>query len=166
MAPLTPHQAAEAIYAILPHALTGGTLEDYGIEASPEQRQQITREVLAVNLYWVRSAFQAVLPKTDRERAFSALKDRILQGWATELELDGQDAQGFFVEAEERRQTYDRIIQEGGSPVAVFTECAAIMESAGAVRSEDSQKILALLIDLIPVEQIGETVEDLQLAGP
>jgi hypothetical protein len=95
-----------------------------------------------------------------------ALHDRILQGWTTELGLEGQAAQVFFKEAEERRQTYDQIVQEGGSPVAVFTECAAILESAWAVKSEDRQKILALLVDLIPVDQIGELVEDWQLTGP
>lgn len=166
MALITPNQAAESLYAILPHALAGGTLEEYGIEATPEQVQQITQEVLAVNLYWVQSALQAVLTKGDRDRVLGALYDRILQGWMTELGLDGQDAQAFFKEAEGRRQTYDQIIQEGGSPVAIFAECTAILESTWAVKSEDRQKILALLIDLIPVDPIGELVEDFQLAGP
>ncbi len=166
MALLTPNQAAESLFAILPHVLTRGTLEEYGIKATPEQAQQITQEMLAVNLYWVQSALQAVLTKTDRERVLGAFYDLLLQNWTTELGLDGQDAQTFFEGAEERRQTYDQIIQEGGSPVAVFTECAAILEAAWTVRSEDRQKILALLIDLIPVDQIGELVGEWQLAGP
>jgi hypothetical protein len=167
MALLTPSQAAESLFAILPHDLAGGQLEEYGIEAESEQAQEITREVLALNLYWVQSALQAVRTKAaDKERVLGALRDRILHGWTTEFGLDGQDAQAFFQQAEERRQAYDQIVQEGGGPVAVFTECAAILESASAVKSEDRRKILALLIDLIPVDQIGELVGDWRLAGP
>lgn len=160
-----PHaQAADMLYAILPHAFTQTALEEYGIDATPEQAQQVTRELLSVNLYWVQSALQTVLIKADWERVFQALCERILSAWQTELGLDGQDAQGYFEEVEERRQAYDRIVQEGGAPVAVFTECAEILETAWAVRSEDRPKILALLIDLIPVDEIGEVVDGLDLA--
>ncbi|MGH7167619.1 MAG: hypothetical protein ACREII_03725, partial [Nitrospiraceae bacterium] len=58
---------------------------------------------------------------------------------------------------------YDRVIQEGGTPVMVFTESASILESVGTVQPEDRQKILALLIDLIPVDPIGEQVAELDL---
>ena len=71
--------------------------------------------------------------------------------------------QQYFEEMEGRRSTYDRVVQEGGTPVMVFTESASILESVGTVQPEDRQKILALLIDLIPVDPIGEQVAELDL---
>ncbi|MBM4123368.1 MAG: hypothetical protein FJ246_00195 [Nitrospira sp.] len=157
--PQTPAQAAQALYAILPHAMTQAALEEYGIDAAPEQAQQITRELLSVNLYWVQSALQMVLTKTASERVLLALREHLRSVWETDLGLNGQDVQGYFEEAEERRHTYDLIVQEGGAPVAVFTECAGILESAWALRAEDRSKALALFIDLVPVDEIGEVLE-------
>ena len=74
--------------------------------------------------------------------------------------MEGHEPQQYFQEAEERRQAYDQIVQESGSPIAVMTETASILESDGAVTAEDYQKLLALLIDVVPVEGIGETVQE------
>jgi hypothetical protein len=161
--PQTPTQAAEALFAMLPHALSRETLEEYGIEATPEQTQQITREMLSVSLYWAHAALKTSLSRRDMERIFGALQQRILQAWNSDLGLDGHDPQAFFVEAEGRRKTYDAIVQDGGSPVAVMTETAAILESDSAVRPEDQQKVLALFLDLVPVDGIGVEVQQIGL---
>ena len=66
-------------------------------------------------------------------------------------------------ELEGRRSIYDGVVREGGTPVMVSAEAASILESGGAVPSEDRQKILALLLDLVPVDPIGELVAELNL---
>ena len=48
-----------------------------------------------------------------------------------------------------------------GAMTRVFAEAASILESGWAVPSEDRQKILALLLDLVPVDPIGELVAEL-----
>jgi len=45
--------------------------------------------------------------------------------------------------------------------VAVATEAAAIMEQTGAIRTEDRQRALALLIDEIPVDELGELAQNI-----
>ncbi len=161
--PHTPAQAAAALYAMIPHALSRATLEEYGIDATPEQAQQITREVLSLSLFWVYSALQVTLSKTSKERVFGELRQCIFKIWESDLGQRGHDVQQYFEEMEGRRSAYDRVIQEGGTPVMVFTESASILESVGTVQPEDRQKILALLIDLIPVDPIGEQVAELDL---
>lgn len=161
--PKTPFQAAEALYAIIPHAVPRATLEEYGMDTTTDQARQITREVLSLSLFWVRSALQVVLPKTSKERVLGELRQCLVKSWQSELGQEGHDVEEYFEEMEGRRSTYDGVVQEGGTPVMVFTEAAAILESGGAVPSEDRQKILALLLDLIPVDPIGELVAELNL---
>lgn len=158
--PQTPAQAADVLYAILRSTRSSATLEDYGIHATPEQARQITRELLSVNLYWIRSALDVSLPKVEADGIMDALRQRLVTVWTSELGLEGHEPQPYFGEAEERRQAYDRIAQEGGSPIDVMTETASLLESDGAVAAEDYQKLLALLIDVVPVEGIGEAVQE------
>lgn len=158
--PQSPAQAADALYTILPHALTRATLEEYGIDATPEQARQITREILSVNLYWIRSALDVSLSKEDAERIYGALRERLVGVWTSELGLEGYEPEQYFEEVQTRRQIYDQIARESGPPIAVLKETASLLEADGAISAEDYQKILALLIDIVPVEGIGETVQE------
>jgi hypothetical protein len=161
--PQTAQEAAESLFAMLPLPVSPATAGDYGIEAAPEQIQQITREMLSLNLFWLHQALTTVLSKPDGDRVFNELCRCVQAHWSTTLGLEGHDEQDYLKEADSRRQVYGRISREGGSPVAVFTETVEILESAWAIRTEDRQKILALLLDTIPVEEIGEMVESLDL---
>lgn len=161
--PQTAQQAAESVFTLFPFPLAQATLEEYGVEATGEQSQMITREVLSLNLFWAHHALMSVLSNAEGERVFDELCRYVRAAWETMLGLDRPSLAGYFEEAAERRALYDQIVQEGGSPIAVFTETTALVESDGAIRPEDGQKFLALLIDLIPVDAIGETVEGLDL---
>ncbi|MBI4401186.1 MAG: hypothetical protein HY581_06105 [Nitrospirae bacterium] len=161
--PLTPWQAAEAIYGLIPHAVSPATLEDYGIDATPEQAQQITRELLSLGLFWARWALRAALSEQDRKRVFGELRQCLVNKWSSELGQQGQDVQQFFEEVEARGRAYDQVMEEGASPVAIATEAAALAEADGVVRLEDRQKLLALFIDLVPVDELGEMATELSL---
>ena len=159
----TPILAAEALFRIMPRALSPGTLEEYGIEASREQTQQITREILSLSLFWARWALRTHVSARDVTRVFDEFRPCILRNWETSLGQAGQDSQRYFDDMEERHLDYDEIIKEGGTPVAVATEAAAIMEQTGAIRAEDRERALALLIDQIPVDELGELAQDIKL---
>ena len=161
----TPQEAAEALYAAIPHALSRAMLEDYGIEATIEQARQITQELLSLNLFWIRCALEAVLPPKLRELVLGELRGRILSGWGSDLALDGLDAQRYFQEAEERRRIYAQAMQEGASPVMIATETAAILGANSAVQPEDRVKVVALVTDLVPVDELGELVDQIRLVG-
>lgn len=159
----TPGQAAEALFHIMPRAVSLSRLEEYGMEASREQVQQITREILTLSLFWARWALRTHVSVKDATRVFDEFQQCVLRNWETDLGQTGQDAQRYFDEMEERHLTYDEIIREGGAPVAVATEAAAIMEQTGAIRTEDRQRVLALLIDEIPVDELGELAQNIKL---
>jgi hypothetical protein len=159
----TPKQVAETLYAMMPHALSRGTLEEYGIEARPHQAAQITKEVLSLNLFWIESALEAHLTTLGRERVLQELHQLITSSWAKDFSLEGSHLENCTAESKARQHAYAAIVQEGGSPISVFTETAAYLDSNGAVQSDDQKKVLALLIDVVPVDSYGEVVEDIEL---
>ena len=159
----TPQEAAEALYAAVPHALSRAMLEDYGIEATIEQARQITQELLSLNLFWIGCALEAVLPPKPRELVLSELRGRILSGWVSDLAWDGLEAGPYFQEAEERRRIYAQAMQEDASPMMIATETATILVADSAVQPEDRNKILALVVDLVPVDELGQLAEQIEL---
>lgn len=159
----SPAEAAEVLYARIPHALTSAQLEEYGIQAGADQVRQFTREILALTLYWIWSALDSVFTARRRDRVFAALQERIRAGWDSELNLKGHDVEQFFEELRERLATYTRVMEEERTPVGVCAEAARMLAWSRAVPSEDRQKVLALLVDLIPVDEIGEVAGDLDL---
>ncbi len=160
----SPADAAELLYGQIPHALTSAQLEEYGIEAEPDQVRQFTREILSLNLYWMWSALDSVMTVKRRDRVFAELLQRIRAGWESELDLPGHEVDRYADQVKERVATYMRAMEDDGTPVGVLSETARILSWGGVVRPEDHQKILAFLLDLVPVDEIGEAVGDLNLA--
>jgi hypothetical protein len=160
---LTPTQAAQSFFAAIPHALTPAALEEYGIEATHEAAQQITRELLLLNLFWAHSAVHVSLSPKDASRIMAALRECIRRHWDTTLALKGHEIESFMTEMEDRRATYEQIVREGGSPIAVSTEFGARLATASVVRDEDRPKLLALIVDLVPVDELGEMAGEMLL---
>jgi hypothetical protein len=159
----SPREVAESLYAAMPHGMSLDLLSEYGLEISPEQARHITRELLSLNLYWVHTALQSNLRQDDVERIWTKLEQRIQLEWK-ESHLQGHEHAAVFEEAKNKRAAYDQIVQEGGSPIAVFGESAASLEFSGTIETGDRQKLLALFIDLVPVDTFGELMDSLELA--
>ena len=159
----TPQDAAETLFGAIPHAVTPAMLEEYGIEAAPDQAQQITQEVLSLSLFRIRWALQAALPPRQREQVLDALHQRIRAGWSADLTLDGVDPNEYFATATERRRVYDQVMEKGAGPVEMANEVAALLASNSAVQPEDRSKALGLIIDLVPDEELVELAEGIRL---
>jgi hypothetical protein len=158
----TPREAADLVYTAIPHSITPDLLSDYGLEVTPDQARHIAQELLSLNLYWIGSALQANLRPEEVGRIKNELKQRIEQGWR-ELGMQGSEPSAVFTEAKVREANYHQIIQEGGSPISVFGQSAQSLEFEGAVEAGQHQKLLALFIDLVPVDTFGELLDSLEL---
>lgn len=159
----TPRQFAEALYALMPRALSPAILAEFGIVATAQQAQHITREVLMVNLFWIHTALEALLTARGLERVLQELERIIRAVWTSEFQLDPQELEGHGAHLDTRRRAYESVTRQGGDPIAVFAETASLLESSRVVLPEDRNKILALLIDLVPVESYGDLAEDVEL---
>lgn len=158
----TPREAAESLYNAMPHAVSLDLLGDYGLTVSPEQARHITQEILSLSLYWIHTAVRSTLRAGEAEQVMTELTQRIQVGW-TDFGMEERDYAAVLDEAKDRRVGYDQIVQEGGSPIAVFGESAGALEFSGAIEAGDRQKLLALFIDTIPVDTFGELVAAFEL---
>ncbi len=159
----TAKQVSESLFALMPRAISPAALEEYGIEVSVEQAVVITREVLSVNLFWVYSALETLLTVLERERVLLELLQLVGRAWVSEFGFKQGDVVEYFEKVDARRVAYDQVVRAGGEPVSVFGEAAAILETNKVIDARDRNNILALLIDLVPVDSYGDVLEDIDL---
>jgi hypothetical protein len=157
---MTPKEAAEALYAILPKALSPNLLEDYGIGATDEQARVITREVLSVNLYWIYAAVEAHIPREYRAVLFEYLVGLIHESWQEGFQQGAASWEEYLRDMEERCRQYAGLMVESPAPLAVAQRMGEILEEQGTLRSEDQSQLLALLTDLVPIDQYGALLEE------
>ena len=157
---MTPKQAAAALVEAMPLGVTVQNLEEYGIEATTEQAQAITQEVLSLNLFWIFAAIEAHIPPKYQSALSELILDTIQAGWGTTIPVGTAPWTAYFVEWKERRRRYSRFVEEGMSPLAVSSEAAALMEENRLVKEAERGNLLTLLIDFVPVDTYGQLLED------
>ena len=157
---MTPKQAAAALVTAMPVGVSVQQLEEYGIEATVEQAQVITQEVLSLNLFWILAAIEAHIP----QKYQSALSDLIFAsvegGWSTTIPVGAASWTDYLNEWQQRRRRYSRLVDEGVSPLAVSAEAATLMEENRLVKEGERRNLLTLLIDFVPVDTYGRLLED------
>ncbi len=158
---MTPVEAAAALFKAMPQPITVAQLEEYGLGVSDSTAQQIAREILSLNLYWVLAAVDAHIPTKYR----AAIKEQLFESIQSTWWESGQLGQGtwgeYQLELNERREHYARLAdQEGISHMGICAETAALIEDHGLVSSEDRPKLLVLLIDYAPASEYGRLLDE------
>lgn len=160
--PMTPAQAAEALYKLIPRRISVEMMADYGIDVTEEQTKDLTREVLSFTLYWVNAAINAHIPRKYRDVLFQRVLELIQADWATAFKLETLKWADYLVEMEERRTFYAQVGEYEGGAIAASEEISDLLEDHGLIRAEDRPKLLVLLPDLVPLDQyqalLGECV--------
>jgi hypothetical protein len=157
---MTPRQAAAALVAAIPIGVSVQQLEEYGINATTEQAQAITQEVLSLNLFWIFSAIEAHIPQKYQSALLVLILDAMEAGWGTTVPVGSAAWTVYLNEWQQRRRRYSRLVEEGVSPLVVTAEAAALMEENHLVKEEERRNLLTLLIDFVPVETYGQLLED------
>lgn len=157
---MTPKQAAVALIGAMPVGPSVQQLEEYGIEATTEQAQAITREVLSLNLFWMCASIDAHIPRKYQAALSEFIVDTVGAGWGTTLPIGPVAWTAYLNEWQERRRRYSRLVEEGMSPLAVSAEAAELMEENQLVKEEERRNLLTLLIDFVPVDTYGQLLQD------
>lgn len=157
---MTPRQAAVALVAAMPTGVSVQQLEEYGIEATAEQAQAITQEVLSLNLFWIFAAIEAHIPQKYQSALSELILDAMEAGWGTTVPVGSAVWTTYLNEWQDRRRRYNRLVEEGVSPLAVSAEAAALMEENRLVKEAERRNLLTLLIDFVPVDTYGRLLED------
>ena len=157
---MTPKQAAVALISAMPIGVSVQQLEEYGIEATAEQAQAITQEVLSLNLFWIFAAIEAHIPQKYQSVLSEFILDTMKAGWDTTVPVGSASWAAYLNDWEDRRRRYSRLVEEGMSPLGVSAEAATLMEDNRLVRETERRNLLTLMIDFVPVDTYGQLLEN------
>ena len=152
----TPQDLVEQFRPILPSGLSSPTLQEYGLDLPSSTAQRTTQEILSLTLFWMEQAVRVTLPKDLAAQVLDGVYRVVRENWETEYGLNPDEASPFFQVIKQEHLVWEEIIQQGGEPIAVLSEVVSSLELDGPIGSEDRQKLLALLLDLVPIEEVGE----------
>ena len=119
---------------------------------------------MSLCLFWAWSALDAGLSDKDRDRTWEALLTCVRKAWATELGLPLQDLDAYSPELTARQRLYERMTREGADPAAVAATAANLLETESVIEPDDRPKLLALMVDLVPADELGEAVEAMEIS--
>ncbi|MDR4481356.1 MAG: hypothetical protein R3B37_16610 [Nitrospira sp.] len=153
---MTPAEAADALYQLIPRRVSVELLSEYGIEGQDEQEETMTRELLSFTLYWVSAAIHAHIPRKYREVVFQRVLELIQADWTTEFKIESITWEDYLVEMEERRARYAPVGDYEGGAMAASEEISDLLENEGLIQPEDRPKLLVLLPDLVPLDKYQE----------
>ena len=153
---MTPAEAADALYKLMPRRITVEMLSDYGIQGEDAHEDAVTRELLSFTLYWVLAAINAHIPRKYRDLVFHRVMDLIRADWETEYKLGGLKWEEYLDEVEDRRARYAPVGDYGGGAIAASDEMSDLLETEGLIQPEDRPKLLVLLPDLVPLDKYQE----------
>jgi len=153
---MTPAEAADALYKLMPRRITVEMLSDYGIQGEDAHEDAMTRELLSFTLYWVLAAINAHIPRKYRDLVFHRVMDLIRADWETEYKLGALKWEEYLDEVEARRARYAPVGDYEGGAIAASEEISDLLETEGLIQPEDRPKLLVLLPDLVPLGKYQE----------
>jgi hypothetical protein len=158
---MTPNEAAAALIGALPKTISPSNLEEYGIDATAERAQQISCELLCLNLFWISAAVKAHIPRKYQDLVQELVLHAVESWWTTDPPLGPITWSSFLAECEERALRYDQIMRQTGSALAIHTEAATYLEEHRIVSEGERGRLLSLLVDAVPVETYGQSLQNI-----
>ena len=154
--PQTSEEMVKEFYAVFPQRLSSSTLGEYGLELSSPNLERITLEILSLSIFWMKQAMRAALSQDLAEKILEGVRQSIQGKWGTDFGLSPEHLTGFFERIDHQHGGWEEITRQGGETIAVLGEASSSMELEGTIGVQDRQNLLALFLDLVPIEELGE----------
>ena len=154
--------AAETLFNLIPPALAPDFLQDYHLEVSRDQAQSITWEILLLSTYWIKCATQVGIPEEAGKEIWKLVLEHVRHRWESRFGFAHRPIDQWFSDGNTKYSTWDSIAEQGGEPIAILTEAASTMESEGTIPRGEEQKLLVLLLDLVPIDEIGHAAAEIE----
>ena len=107
------------------------------------------------------AAIEAHIPQKYQSALSELILDTVEAGWGTTVPVGSAAWTAYLNSWQERHRRYNRLVEEGASPLAVSAEAAALMEENRLVNEAERRNLLTLLIDFVPVDTYGRLLEDI-----
>ena len=155
-------ETAKALVQLIPPSIAPDFLEEYGLTLTTQKAQAVTKEVLALSLFWITCAVRVSIPEPVCSRMHPAIHEHVRDKWGSRFGLVNVPIDEFYAAMEHKHRTWEDITQQGGEPIAVLSDAAEALEDDGVIAAHDRQNMLAVLLDLVPTDEIGELVAELE----
>ena len=155
-------QTVKALVQLIPPSVAPDFFEEYGLTLTTQQAQVVTKELLALSLYWMTCAVRVSIPEPVCSRMHQAIHEQVREKWGSRFGLVHVPIDEFYAAMERKHQTWEDISQQGGEPIAVLSAATEELEDDGVIATHDRQNLLAVLLDLVPIDEIGELVVELE----
>ena len=155
-------QQAATLFNLIPPAIAPDFFEDYGLMVSREQAQSITWEIVLLSTYWMHCALQVGIPEKAGKELWEQVQRQLKDRWESRFGFVHRPIDQFFSDLETRAEAWNNIVDQGGEPIAILTKTASDMESKGLVPRGEEPKLLVFLLDLVPVEDIGQMAAEIE----
>lgn len=155
-------ETAKALVQLIPPSVAPDFLEEYGLTLTTQKAQAVTKEVLALSLFWITCAVRVSIPEPVCSRMHPAIHEHVRDKWGSRFGLVNVPIDEFYAAMEHKHRTWEDITQQGGEPIAVLSDAAEALEDDGVIAAHDRQNMLAVLLDLVPTDEIGELVAELE----
>jgi hypothetical protein len=155
-------QAAETLFNVIPPAVAPDFLQDYGLAVSQEQAHSITWEIVLLSTYWINHAIQVGLPEQIGTEIWEHVQAQVRERWESRFGFVHRPIEQFFSDMETKHRAWDDIAEQGGQPIAILTQVASTLESEGTIPPGEEHKLLVLLLDLVPMEEIKQASAEIE----
>ena len=155
-------QTAKDLVQLIPPSVAPDFLEEYGLALTAQQAQAITKELLALTLYWMTCAVRVSIPEPVCSQMHQAIHEHVREKWGSRFGLVHVPIEQFYAVMERKHRTWEDLAQQGGEPIAILSDAAQGLEGDNVIASRDRQKILAVLLDLVPFDEMGELIAELE----
>ena len=155
-------ETAKALVQLIPPSVAPDFLEEYGLTLTTQQAQAVTKELLALSLYWITCAVRVSIPEPVCSRMHQDIHERVREKWGSRFGLVHVPIDQFYAAMERKHRVWEDIAQQGGEPIAVLSDAAEGLEDDHVIASHERQNMLAVLLDLVPIDEIGELVAELE----
>ena len=155
-------ETAKALVQLIPPSVAPDFLEEYGLTLTTQQAQAVTKELLALSLYWITCAVRVSIPEPVCSRMHQDIHERVREKWGSRFGLVHVPIDQFYAAMERKHRVWEDIAQQGGEPIAVLSAAAEGLEDDDVIPARDRQNMLAVLLDLVPIDEIGELVAELE----
>lgn len=155
-------ETSKALVQLIPPSVAPDFLEEYGLILTAQQAQAVTKELLALSLYWITCAVRVSIPEPVCSRMQQTIHEQIREKWGTRFGLVHVPIDEFYAAMERKHRAWEDITQQGGEPIAILSAAAEGLEDDGVIATHDRQNMLAVLLDLVPIDEIGELVAELE----
>ena len=155
-------QQAATLFNLIPPAIAPDFFEDYGLMVSREQAQSITWEIVLLSTYWIHCALQVGIPEQAGKELWEQVQHQLKDRWESRFGFVHRPIDQFFSDLEIRTEAWNNIVDQGSEPIAILTKAASDMESKSLVPRGEEPKLLVFLLDLVPVEDIGQMAAEIE----